>query len=41
MPDNRNDQAKAHSQARESAEENSWKSAGGVLPKIGNILNNS
>jgi len=33
MPDNRNDQARAHLLARESAEEGIRKSTGGVLPK--------
>jgi hypothetical protein len=33
MPNNRNDQARARSQARESAEEKIRKPGGGVLPK--------
>ena len=33
MPDNHNDQARAHSQARESAEDRSKKTRGEVLPK--------
>jgi hypothetical protein len=41
MPDNRNDEARAHLQARESTEEKILKYAGGVLPKIGDILNPS
>jgi len=41
MPDNRNDQARAHLQARASAEEKIWKYGGGVLPKIRDILNPS
>ena len=39
MPDNRNDQAKAHLQARESAEERSKKSRGEVLSKNRAIRN--
>jgi hypothetical protein len=39
MPDNRNDQARAHLQARESAEEGIRKARGEVLPKIRGIPN--
>jgi hypothetical protein len=41
MPDTRNDQARAHSLARASAEEKICKHEGGVLPKIQDILNPS
>jgi len=40
-PDNCNDQARAHLQARESAEEGIRKATGEVLPKIRDILNPS
>jgi hypothetical protein len=39
MPDNRNDQARAHLQARESAEEKIQNRTGEVLPKIRDIRN--
>jgi len=39
MPDSRNDQARAHSEARESAEERIRKTTGGVLPKNRDIQN--
>jgi hypothetical protein len=39
MPDNRNDQAMAHLQERESAEEGIRKDTGEVLPKIRDIPN--
>jgi hypothetical protein len=39
MPDNRNDQARAHLQARDSAEEKIKKTIGGVLPKNRDIHN--
>jgi hypothetical protein len=39
MPHNRNDQARAHLLAGESAEEQIEKTTGEVLPKIRNIHN--
>jgi hypothetical protein len=39
MPDNRNDQARAHLLARESAEEGSRKTTGEVLPENRGICN--
>jgi len=39
MPDNRNDQARAHLQARASAEEGNRKTTGEVLPENRSIWN--
>jgi hypothetical protein len=39
MPDNRNDQARAHLLARESAEESTQKTTGEVLPEKQGIQN--
>jgi hypothetical protein len=39
MPDNRNDQARAHLQARASAEEGNRKTTGEVLPENRGIWN--
>jgi hypothetical protein len=39
MPNNRNDQAKAHLPARESAEEGNRKTTGEVLPENQDIYN--